>query len=82
MNAMQKVKERIQEIEHIPDDARFSGVEYKRLLREIARLEYMVNTLDDHLCDQMRAMQTCLKVENTPFNALLLAAKLDEANPC
>lgn len=80
MTAMQKAHERIREIEAIPDDARFSGADYKRLLREITRLEYMVATIDDHLCDQMRAMKTSLRIENTPFNALLLAAKLDEVN--
>lgn len=79
MTAIQQVQKRIAEIERIPDDAPFTGTDYKRLLREIARLEYMVATVDDHLCTMLRATQTCLKVENTPFNALLLAAKLDEA---
>jgi len=78
MTPMQAVQKRIAEIEHIPDEARFSGTEYKRLLREIARLEYMVLSTDEHLCSMIRATQTVLKVENVPFNALLLAAKLDQ----
>lgn len=78
MSAIEKATERIRQLEAIPDDARFSGKDYKTLMREIVRLEYMVATTDDHLCNMMRAMQTPLKIENTPYNALLLAAKLDE----
>lgn len=73
--AIIQVEERLAEADRIPDDSSISGKEYKRLLKEIARLEYMIATIDEHLITMLRAMYTPLKIEPVPYNALILAAK-------
>jgi hypothetical protein len=81
MTPIQKASKRLADIEQIPDNLPVTTYNYKNVLRDIVRLEYMIETLDNHIIETMKSMRTPLLIENTPYNALLLASYLDPANP-
>lgn len=75
--ALEEAHKELCRIAAIPDGVPATSTEIKNLLREIVRLRYLIDTVDDHLCEQLRATQTALRVDGTDFtNALMLLQSL------
>lgn len=73
MNPLEKAHAALVKIDAIPNSATVTVETVKALKRDIVRLEYLIETSDEHLCAMLRATQTSLQVSGTDFtNALLI----------
>lgn len=78
MTPLEKAHAALQKIDAIPPTASVSVDQIKALKRDIVRLEYLIETADEHMCALLRATQTPLKVSSTDFtNALMVLAELE-----
>lgn len=54
MTPIEKCNKQIFDADRIADNAKFTGADFKKLLKEIARLEYLTSTLEDHIVNRLK----------------------------